>query len=119
MKGDKIDTGIAGEKMAVRYLKGIGYKILEKNWRFGRHEIDIIARDGNFIVFTEVKTRNGRLFGNPAEAVDNKKINSIAEAAEAYIISKNVEDEPRFDIISIVMENNRTEIEHIKEAFYP
>ena len=67
---NNIALGIYGEKLALKYLKKQKYKILEKNFRCALGEIDIVAKDGGFLVFVEVKTRSSNAFGEPMEAVD-------------------------------------------------
>lgn len=111
--------GSKGEQIALKHLEDKGYKILEKNWRYSHLEIDIIARTENEIVFVEVKTRNTAYFGFPEAAVNRKKQQFLANAANAYINSRNIDLENRFDIISIIMNQNTFELEHIEDAFYP
>jgi putative endonuclease len=113
------ELGKAGELLAIKYLEGKGYKILEENWRDQHKEIDIIALDKHQIVFVEVKTRKNIYFGSPVEAVNMKKQKYLVDAAEDYIINNNITLDVRFDIISIIMGNNRPRINHIKEAFHP
>ena len=67
------DLGMKGEEIAARYLAGKGYKILERNWRHGKDELDIIAANGEFLVVIEVKTRSTSFFGKPEDAVTDKK----------------------------------------------
>ena len=78
-------TGIEGESKAVGHLRGLGYEILETNWRFGQEEIDIIARDKAFLVIAEVKTRSTSYFGEPETFVNKKKQAHLIKAANAYI----------------------------------
>ena len=117
--GDHISFGAAGEKAAVEYLKEKGYEIKEQNWQFGRFEIDIIAMHSDLIIFIEVKSRSGTYFEQPYQAVTQKKQEFIIKAADAYIEKYEIEDEARFDIISIVKKYDRFEIDHIVDAFYP
>ena len=113
------DLGRKGEELAVEHLQSIGYEILALNW-FSHHlEIDIIARDGNELVIVEVKARGTDSYEHPSEAVSNKKIRFLVNAAEAYIIENNVNMDTRFDVISIVFYGRNFEIEHFKNAFYP
>lgn len=113
------DLGIKGEEIAAQYLLSKGYKILERNWRHGKDEIDIIARDGSFVVIVEVKTRSTGFFGEPEEAVTDAKQKFLVRAAEEFVLEKDIHLEIRFDIISIIIEGNKQTIKHIKEAFYP
>lgn len=110
-------TGKKGEEQAIAFLRGLGYHIKHVNWRFKHLEIDIIAQDGDFLVFVEVKTRKNADFGEPEAFVDKKKQQNIIRAAHEYVQQYNLENEVRFDIVSI---NNQTyTTEHIKNAFYP
>ncbi len=111
--------GIKGEQLAQSFLKQLGYSIIEVNWREQKFEIDIIAIDGNEIVFVEVKTRGTAIFGDPEEAVNQKKQNHLIEGAECYVNEHNIDLEGRFDVVSIILNANQEEIKHIKNAFYP
>ncbi len=112
-----VKQGIIGEDLAVKYLLSLNYKILERNWRFGRKEIDIIANDKGELVIVEVKLRTADYAGEPYEAVNSRKQNNIIIAAEEYIIDNNLDIETRFDIVSILLMDNNYEIDHIKDAF--
>jgi putative endonuclease len=116
---EHIKLGKKGELIAIEYLKSRGYKILEMNWRTRHKEIDIIALDKNEIVFIEVKTRKNNYFGDPEEAVNLKKQKFLINAAENYIISNKIDLDARFDIISVIGEGSKYNINHIKEAFCP
>ena len=112
------DFGRHSEIMAQNYLMSIGYKILETNWRSGHKEIDIIAKDENIIVFVEVKSTTNDIFAKPEDAVNFKKIKNIVRAANTYLISHNIENDSRFDIITLLlMPSGEYKIEHIKDAF--
>ncbi len=113
------ETGNKGEKLALQYLQKMGYTILETNWHTRHYEIDIIARDGNELVIVEVKTRTGDHYGHPSEAVNNKKIRRLINAAERYIHLHNMNLDTRFDVISIIFLDRKFHLEHIKDAFYP
>ena len=111
--------GKKGEDAAAEFLADKNYVIKARNWRFGKLEIDIIAEHNNMIVFIEVKSRSSSHFEQPFEAVTKKKQKSIIKTAGAYIEKFVIELEARFDIISIVEENSKLEINHIEDAFYP
>ena len=113
------DFGKLGEELAVDYLTGKGYEILERNWRNIHKEIDIIAKDGKFLVIVEVKTRQTDEYGEPDIAVTRKKQRMLIAAANAYITRKGLDMETRFDIISIVFRDGEPVIEHIEDAFLP
>lgn len=113
------EIGTKGEQLAAIFLKNKGYLILETNWRTGKKEIDIIAENGDCIVFVEVKTRSNFDFGFPEEAVTVSKKKLLKLAAEEYFEQKHPEKNPRFDIISILQKGKNTqEIIHIIDAFY-
>ena len=118
MQGNK-NTGDWGEKQALLFLKELNYVVLETNWRYKKLEIDIIARISEVLVFVEVKTRGSNEFGEPETAVSLKKQRFIIEAANQYIIDKNLDFEARFDIIGITYENSKVTIKHLPDAFYP
>ncbi|MCF2646087.1 MULTISPECIES: YraN family protein [Prevotellaceae] len=116
------ELGKWGEQYAADYLQSIGYDIIERDWRIGHRDIDIIARtgDGTTVVFVEVKTRTSDVVTKPDDAVDIKKIRNIGYAANNYIKTKGIVDEVRFDIISIIGNNKENaQLEHIIEAFNP
>ncbi len=113
------ELGKQGEEIATTYLLKQGYLILDINWRAGRNEIDIIARDKDFLVIIEVKSRRSDTFMEPEEAVTREKQQALIRAANAYIFRKNINLETRFDIISIIHNKNETRVNHLKDAFYP
>ena len=103
-----------GEDQAADFLVKKGYTIIERDWQSGHRDIDIIATDGNEMVFVEVKTRRNRLFTDPEEAVDYRKRQHLRQAINHYIKYRHVNCEVRFDIITIVGTIGQTpEIDHI------
>ena len=116
---DHNDLGKNGEEIASGFLEKKGYRILEKNWRQWRNEIDIIAMDGRYLVIIEVKTRQSNYFGEPEMAVTRDKQKALIRAANAYVRYKNINCEVRFDILSILISNTSEQIHHIEDAFYP
>lgn len=116
------ELGKQGETMAVDYLKKQGYTIVDVDWRYGHCDIDIVALtpDGLTTVFVEVKTRSDDDWSQPWEAVDRKKIRHIANSANNYVKLNGVENELRFDIVSIVGTTPANmQIEHIDDAYNP
>jgi putative endonuclease len=111
--------GEKGEELAVQLLASQDYVIIANNWRDKHKEIDIIAMDGNCLVFVEVKARTEDYWGNPEEFVTKKKQKLLIRAAEKYISETGYNGESRFDIVSVLFLKGGTETEHIKEAFYP
>lgn len=113
------ELGVTGEDLARNYLLENNYQILETNWRYGHLEVDIIAKEGDTLVFCEVKTRKSKNFGAPEEAVTLLKQRNIIRAANNYVIRKALDYEVRFDIISVLITSAKTELEHFKDAFSP
>jgi putative endonuclease len=112
------ERGSYFEKLAGDYLRRRGYRLLERNFRFGHKEVDIIALDGETVVFVEVKGRSGRVFGPPGESIGARKMSHIGLAAEAYLSRRNLRNRPcRFDVICVKVNDNRVEFEHIENAF--
>ncbi len=112
--------GAWAEDQAVAYLKANGMELLERNWRYKRAEVDIIARDQGMLVFIEVKMRSYTHFGRPEEMVTKRKKQLIIDAAMAFMRSIGYEWEIRFDILAIT--GNPSEdytIAHFKDAFFP
>lgn len=114
-----IEFGAAGEEAASNFLLQNKYTIRERNWRYKKLEVDIIAEKADQIIFVEVKTRSGTYFEQPFQAVTKKKQRFIIEAANAYIEKNEIDLEARFDIISIIQTQNGFDINHIEDAFYP
>jgi len=111
------ELGKQGEELAMEYLQKKKYTILERNWRFKKAEVDIIAQKEGVLAVIEVKTRTSNYFGNPQDFVNPKKIKLLVEAINEYVTSKNLDIEVRFDIIAILKNQYRFEIEHLEDAF--
>ncbi len=111
--------GTAGEEIAVAYLLKHGYEILDKNWRSGHLELDIVAFINKMLIVVEVKLRANDAFGKPEDFVTLKKQKRVIKAANAYIFENNIHYETRFDIISIIQNPNEFSVEHLIGAFYP
>ncbi len=113
--------GRIGEKIAVKYLKKHGYKIIERNFKLKCGEIDIVAKEGEYICFIEVKTRTSNSFAEPYEAVDYKKQKKLYRLAEIWLSMHKLHNALcRFDIVSILLNKNCAicEIKLIKDAFW-
>ena len=111
--------GREGEEQAAAFLEEQGFTILEKNWRHGKAEIDLIAVHENRLVIVEVKTRSTAYFGEPEEAVTGSKQRLLSDAAQAYVDQRKITLEIRFDVIAIVSANGQNRLHHIPDAFYP
>lgn len=112
------DYGKWGEDRAVEFLVGKGFAIVERNWRVGHYELDIIAMKGNRIVFVEVKSRLHPDY-NPETDISPAKRSRIISAANAYLRGANLPHEPQFDVIYIVGYPDSFNVEHIPDAFFP
>jgi len=111
------ELGKWGEDTAAAYLEEKGYQIIERDWKSGHHDLDIVAKEDSTLVIVEVKTRRSRLFGDPEEAIDYKKRQSLQSAINHYVKSHRANHDVRFDIISIIgMIGSQPEIEHIKDV---
>ena len=110
-------TGAKGEDMALAYLILNGFVLLERNWRHGRCEIDLIMEEKETIVFVEVKARSTEAFGWPEAAVKKSKQANIIKAAQEYLYLKQPNKELRFEIVSIILKKDEPDIYHIRDAF--
>ena len=111
--------GHEGEDIAAKYLEQKGYAVLDRNWRCGHKDLDLVVTKDNVVVFVEVKTRTGTEWGDPVDAVTDRKIRRIVNSADAYIRFNQIDMDARFDIVSIVVEDGEFKVEHIEQAFYP
>ena len=111
------DLGKLGEDLAVKYLMGIGYQILDRNWIYQKKELDIVAIKDDFLVVTEVKSRSTDYFEHPADAITLSKIKFLVKATQAYVDLKEIKQEVRFDVISVIRKGEKYVIEHIEDAF--
>ena len=114
------DLGKWGEGVAADYLEQQGYSILERGWRSGHKDIDLIAFKQGILAFVEVKTRKNNAYIQPQQAVDRHKIKLLMTAANRYICNNNIDAEIRFDIVAIIgTDYSNYKIEHIEQAFLP
>lgn len=118
-------VGQGGEDLAARYLQDKGYRILERNYRFQRAEVDLVCfqpaknyTDGGELVFVEVKTRSSHTYGVPETAVDISKQKNLRKAALAYLYEHRMEGAYcRFDVLAISRTSSQVDIHHIENAF--
>ena len=118
-------TGDHGEALAADFLEAKGYRIIERNYRFNREEVDLICfqpyadyTQGGELVFVEVKARRGLGYGRPEEAVTRDKQEAIMRVAEAYLHETKLDGAlVRFDVIAVVLGDGNPEIEHFENAF--
>ncbi len=116
MTAYKQQLGAAGEKSAVKFLIKNNYKVLDVNYRCRFGEIDIIARDAQYTVFIEVKTRKNTLYGLPSEAVNYHKQRKILKVAQQYMLyKKRYNDNVRFDVIEVFAQMKEDESVYIQK----
>jgi putative endonuclease len=112
------DLGRRSEEIACRYLSRNGYTILDRNYRAGHKEIDIVARSGHTIAFVEVKARAGGSYGHPLEAITYQKRREVAHAARVWIGSHATPGcEYRFDAVAITWSGQSHIVEHFQDAW--
>lgn len=113
------ELGVFGEQLAHRFLREKQYKIIASNFHFGKLEADILCLADGKLVVVEVKTRQTAEIGEPWRAVTRAKQRQIIKVANHYISEHNIDLETRFDVVSIVHNGFRTDLEHIEDAFSP
>lgn len=113
------DFGDKGEDIAAEFLSAKGFSIIERNFRYGHGEIDIVAKEGETLVFVEVKTRTNLEFGDPIISITKGKQKQIKKIAEAYLFDKEIKDtDCRIDVIGILLlKGEKPDINHIENAF--
>lgn len=110
--------GAEAERLAAEFLSSKGMKILQRNYRYERGEIDIVAEDGDELVFVEVKWRRNSSFGEPEDAVTPEKQEQIMKVAEGYLFEHGAEDRPcRFDVITVSDKSGNRVLTHYVNAF--
>jgi len=115
-----LELGIKGEFIASKFLESKGFTILEKNWRHRKAEVDIIAMDGDVLVFVEVKTRSTEMWGAPELSVSSKKEQLLADALSVYMEQIGHTWEVRFDVVGVLLlEAGYREVRHHRDAFFP
>ena len=110
--------GKKGEQLAVDFLLKNGYDVIERNYRFDKAEVDVIAQKNDTLAIIEVKTRSTTDFGNPQDFVKPKQIQRLVKAVNEYVTVNELDVEVRFDIIAIVKDGKGYRIEHLENAFY-
>ena len=118
MTRDRISAGRRGEELAADCLARVGYTILARNWRCPLGELDIVARDGETLVFVEVRTRRSARFGSPEESVGFSKRQKLSRLAAFYLHRHGLFDVPaRFDVVAVHLLPSGPEVELIRDAF--
>ena len=118
MTKERLQIGKKGEDLALRKMKQLGYQCIARNFRCNIGEIDLIARDGDCLVFVEIKTRRGKSTGYAKEAIDVRKRKKLSQVALAYLKAHDCMNvKSRFDVVAINLQGREKEIEIIKNAF--
>ena len=118
MSAARQEFGEEGERVAERWLRRRGWRVLQRRFRNGHRDIDLVAEKDGTVAFVEVKARSGSAFGDPVEAVDWRKQRELARSAAVWIDRHGRPDDSyRFDVIGVLMEGNSVRIKHIENAF--
>ncbi|ANH59418.1 YraN family protein [Dokdonia donghaensis] len=113
------ELGEYGEELATLHLIKQGYTILERNWFFGKNEVDIICqKEEGVLIVVEVKARNSDFFGDPQSFVSTGKQKSIVKVSNEYVLENDLDVEVRFDIIAVLKNSKQERLEHFEDAFY-
>jgi putative endonuclease len=105
MSNDRQELGRWGEGLAAQRLESQGYVIVDRNWRCRRGEIDLVAQEGDILVFVEVKTRRGREYGTPEEAITRSKVKRLLELGQRYMLERDIEDmDWRIDLVAVELD---------------
>ncbi len=115
----KSETGRRGEDIALEWLLGHGFRLLDRNWRSGHKELDLVMAGEGRVHVVEVKTMTPPLLIQPYEKVDAIKRARLVAAANHYIAEHRVQEEVQFDVVSVVLDGENTQVDYIPEAFYP
>ena len=120
MKTSKRKLGDLGEDLACGFLNSLGQRVLERNWRTGPLEVDIIAASADGLHFVEVKSRTAPLSADPLSSVTLTKMKRMSAAALSYVRERRMpQTEMFFDLITVVFNGGRAEINHYPQAFLP
>jgi putative endonuclease len=118
-KDKQPSVGKLGEDLAANFLEEKGFNIIERNYRFGHGEIDIIAEQAEMLIFIEVKTKKFGDFGDPINWVSRGKQKQIGRIARGYLFEKNITDRDcRFDVVLVTWEDGLWKIDHLENAFW-
>jgi putative endonuclease len=118
-KNKQPSVGKIGEDLAAKFLEEKGYNIIERNYRFGHGELDIIAEKDNILIFIEVKTKKHGDFGDPINWIKRGKQLQMGRIARGYLYERNITDRDcRFDVVLVNWENGLWKIDHLENAFW-
>lgn len=119
MTTERQAVGAFGERVAAQHLQEQGLVVLHRNWRCSDGEIDLVLRDGNTLVFCEVKTRRSALYGTPAESIDARKVRKLRQLACRWLEETGIHPRAmRFDVVEVLPQRRGApEVVHIRAAF--
>jgi putative endonuclease len=118
-KNKQPSVGKIGEDLTAKFLEEKGYNIIERNYRFGHGELDIIAEKDNILIFIEVKTKKHGDFGDPINWIKRGKQLQMGRIARGYLYERNITDRDcRFDVVLVNWEHGLWKIDHIENAFW-
>ena len=118
MTTSRIELGKLGEELALKKITRLGYRCITRNYRCPLGEIDLIATDGDYLVFLEIKTRKGKSLGYAKEAINARKKRQLSKVALAYMKANDcVDRKSRFDVVAISLRGGKAQMEVIKNAF--
>src|SRR5438105_5104073 len=110
--------GELGEKIAERWLRRRGWKVVNRRFRNGHHDIDLVVEQDGTVAFVEVKARRGVEFGGPVAAVNWRKQKELTKSAQVWIDRHgNPEESYRFDVVGVLMKGDRVRVRHVEDAF--
>ena len=115
----KSETGRRGEELALAWLREHGFRLLDRNWRSGHKELDLVMEGPRRVHVVEVKTMTPPLQIQPYEKVDPAKQGRLVAAARRYIAQRQETREVQFDVVSVILDGDRTRVEYIPDAFFP
>lgn len=119
MTTERQELGLEGEEVAERWLRRQGWRVLQRRYRSGHRDIDLIAEREGMVAFVEVKARRGEAFGDPVQAVNWKKQRELARSACIWIDRHGRPgDHYRFDVIGVLMDRGRVRVRHVENAFF-
>jgi putative endonuclease len=115
---ERVQFGLIGERVAERWFLRAGWRVLQRRYRSGHRDIDLIVERGGVIAFVEVKARRGAEFGDPVEAVDWRKQHQLVRSAATWISRHGRPGEAyRFDVVGILVNGSHVRVRHVADAF--
>ena len=118
MSAARQDFGELGERIAERWLRRQGWRVVQRRFRSGHRDIDLVVEQGDLVVFVEVKARRGAQFGDPVEAVNWSKRRQLVRSASVWIDRHGRPSESyRFDVVGVLVEGERVRVRHVANAF--